>query len=290
MSSFKCVLDAKARLGECPTWSVAEQVLYWVDIDGRTLNRFDPKTGSNEAMPMPTEPGSFALRAAGGFVVAMREGIWLVDARGRLERKVAEAPYDPTFNRFNDGRADRWGRFWVGSMNERRDAPIAKLWRLDVDLSLHEMLAGITISNGLAWGPGSETMYHADTPALTVWAYDFDGPSGQMRNRRVFAQFRRDTDRPDGAAVDANGHYWTAFFRGGRVARLAPDGRVVAEYPLPCMCPTMCAFGGPDLKTLFVTSASKERPADELARLPQSGGIFALQVDVPGMPEPVFGG
>jgi sugar lactone lactonase YvrE len=288
--TFDCVLDARAGTGECPTWSIPEQALYWVDIPGKALNRFDPRTGENRVLRMPSDIGSFALRASGGFVVALRDGIWLAGRDGELERRVAEAPYDPAHHRFNDGRADRWGRFWVGGMNENRDRPSARLWRLDPDFSLHEMVDGLTVSNGLAWSPGSQTMYHSDTNALTIWAWDFDGPSGTIRNRRVFAQFSDETHRPDGGAVDSTGHYWSAFFRGGKVVRFAPDGRVVAEYPTPCACPTMCAFGGPDLRTLYVTSASRLRPAEELARFPRSGGVFAMHVDTPGMPEPYFDG
>ena len=288
-SQFQCVLDARAGIGECPTWSLADRALWWVDIVGRTLNRFDPATGAAQALPMPADIGSFGLRAAGGFVAALRDGLWLVDDRGVLQRRVATAPYDSSTHRFNDGRCDPFGRFWVGSMNERRDAASAKLWRLDADLSLHEMVDGLTISNGLGWSPDARTMYHADTPAHTVWSWRVD-PTGEIADRRVFARFEGETDRPDGAAVDRDGHYWVAFYRGAKVVRIAPDGGVVAEYPTPCVCPTACAFGGPDLRTLFVTSATHERPADEIRRYPQSGGLFAMAVDVPGRPEPLFSG
>jgi len=289
-SPFECVLDIKASLGECPTWSVDEQSLYWVDINAPSLNRFDPLTGRNIAWPMPEAIGCFALRDAGRFVAALRSGMWLVDSSGKLERKIAAAPYDPAHHRFNDGRADAQGRFWAGSMNERRDASSARLYRLDAKLALTPMISDITISNGLAWSPDSRTMYHADTPTRTISAWDFDPPTGTIANRRVFAQFSGETDRPDGAAVDREGCYWSAFYRGGKVVRLSPRGEMVAEFPLPAICPTMCAFGGQDLKTLYVTTARQRRGAEELSRLPQSGGIFAMRVDVPGMPEPKFAG
>ena len=289
-SSFECVLDIKASLGECPTWSVDEQSLYWVDINAPSLNRFDPRTGCNVAWPMPEAIGCFALREGGRFVAALRSGIWLVDRAGKLERKLAAAPYDPAHHRFNDGRADAQGRFWAGSMNERRDAGSAWLYRLDSRLTLTPMISGITISNGLAWSPDSRTLYHADTPTRTIHAWDFDPVTGNIANRRVFAQFAGESDRPDGAAVDREGCYWSAFYRGGKVVRLSPRGEMVAEFPLPAMCPTMCAFGGPDLRTLYVTTARQRRDAEELSRLPQSGGIFALRVDVPGIAEPRFAG
>ena len=178
-SPFRCVLDLKASLGECPVWSVGEQALYFVDINAPSLNRFDPESGRNTVMPMPSSIGSFCFREGGGFVVALRDGIWLADGRGELERKAANAPYDPATYRFNDGRCDRQGRFVVGSMNERRDADGAALYRLDARFALTErpsaltrsgrqplppplrerpfaltrLFGGMTISNGLAWSP-----------------------------------------------------------------------------------------------------------------------------------------
>ena len=289
-SPFRCVLDSRASLGECPLWSGAEQVLYWVDINAPSLNRFDPATGANTVMPMPESIGCFALRRQGGFVVALRGGVWLARQDGTLTRKIAAAPYDPAHHRFNDGRCDPQGRFLVGSMNERRDAPSAALYRLGADDTLTRLFGGITISNGLGFSPDGGTMYHADTPAQVIRAYDYDAAPGSPAHPRVLAQFTRDTDRPDGAAVDRDGCYWTALYHGGRVLRIAPDGRVLGEFPVPAMCPTMCAFGGRDLCTLYVTSARQLRDAAELERLPQTGGLFAMAVDVPGLPEPAFAG
>jgi sugar lactone lactonase YvrE len=247
-------------------------------------------SGRNVAMPMPESIGSFAFRRSGGFVVALRGGIWLASADGTLERKVCDPPYDPAHHRFNDGRCDPRGRFLVGSMNEKRDAPSAALMRLDPDMTLTRVLADITISNGLCWSPNGATMYHADTPKRRIDAYDYDLATGRPGNRRTLAQFAGETERPDGGAVDSECCYWSAFYRGGRVLRISPDGRVIADYPIPAMCPTMCAFGGPDLKTVFVTSARQERSDEELVRFPQSGSVFAMNVDTPGLPEPMFAG
>ena len=290
MSSFECVLDVKASLGECPLWSADEQALYWVDINAPSLNRFDPATGINAAWPMPQSIGCVALREGGGLVAALRDGFWLIEPDGTLDRRIASAPYDPEHHRFNDGRADRRGRLWAGSMNERRDQSSAALYCLDPDSTLTSMVAHVMISNGLAFSPDSRTLYHADTPTRTITAWDFDLASGAIANRRVFARFSDENDFPDGAAVDSEGCYWSAFYRGGKVVRFSPRGERLAEYPLPARCPTMCAFGGPDLKTLYVTSARQRRDAEELARLPLSGGIFAMRCDVAGLPEPRFAG
>ena len=289
-SPFTCVLDIKASLGECPVWSTAEQALYWVDINAPSLNRFDPATGRNTAMPMPEAIGCFALRRSGGFVVALRSGLWLADADGTLGRKVADAPYDQAHHRFNDGRCDSQGRFFAGSMNEKRDANSASLVRLDPDFRVTPVLGNVMISNGLAWSPDGHTMYHADTPTHAIRAFDYDVACGVPSRPRIFAQWGGETDRPDGAAVDSAGNYWSAFYRGGKVVKVSPGGRVLAEYATPALCPTMCAFGGAKLRTLYVTSARQLREADELARLPQSGGIFAIAVDTPGLPEPQFAG
>jgi sugar lactone lactonase YvrE len=289
-AAFTCVLDAKAALGECPVWSTREQVLYWVDIHGPSLNRFDPATGQNTVMPMPADIGSFALRKPAGFVVALRTGLFLAAADGTVGRRIVDAPYDPAHHRFNDGRCDPRGRFFVGTMNEARDANSGALFRLDPDGTLQHVLSDVMISNGLAWSPDGRTMYHSDTPAHIVRAFDYDTATGTPSRPRTFAQWTGETDRPDGGAVDSEGNYWTAFFRAGKVLQIAPSGQTLAEYAVPAMCPTMCAFGGPDLRTLYVTTARMNRDAAELARLPHSGGIFTLRVPVPGLPDHAFAG
>jgi sugar lactone lactonase YvrE len=287
---MRCVLDARASLGECAIWSAREARLCWVDINAPAFHRFDPVTGHDEAVQMPASIGCFALRKRGGYVAALRDGIWLLDGGGRPERRMIAAPYDTSAFRFNDGRCDPRGRLLVGTMNERKDGATAKLYRVDPDFTLHELFGGITIANGLAWSPDGRTMYHADTEVRTVRAFDYDLDTGIPSNPRVFVRWSGATERPDGAATDSVGNYWVAFYRGGKVVQVSPHGQVLAEHPLPAMCPTMPAFGGADLRTLFVTTARQERPADELARLPESGGIFSKAVNVAGLPEPRFAG
>jgi sugar lactone lactonase YvrE len=285
------VLRVEARLGECPVWSPAEGVLYWVDILAPSLNRFDPATGANTAMPIDEDIGCVARRAGGGFVAGLRSGLWLLDDGARKLRLVANPQEPGAPSRFNDGRADPWGGFWAGTFWEPRDRPGAALYRLAPDHSVVEIESGITTSNGLAFAPDRAFAYHSDTPAHTIWRYPLDPDTGAITGpRAVFREFPRGNGRPDGAAVDAEGCYWSALYEGERVVRLSPEGEEIAAYPLPARCPTMCALGGPKLTTLFVTTAREGRPAEELARLPLSGSLFAMEVEVPGLPEPEFAG
>ncbi len=278
-------------LGESPFWHPGEGALYWVDIPGRALHRWHPAAG-HRAWPLPTEPGCVAPALDGTLRLAMRDGLWRFDpARGTRER-IAAAPYDPATQRFNDGKADPQGRLWVGTYAEGGRSGTAALYRFARG-RLERMAGDASASNGLAWSPDGRTMYWSDTRAHTVRAFDFDAAEGTLAHPRVFAAFApRDPGqplaayggRPDGAAVDAEGGYWVAMFEGARLLRLAADGAVVAEVALPVRCPTMPCFGGPDLKTLYVTTARHGRPDDELAREPWAGRVLRLRVDVPGLP------
>ena len=289
--SFETALAAQARLGECPLWDTEAEVLWWVDIEAPSLNRFDPATGENRAIAMDENIGCVGLRRAGGFIAGLRSGLWLLGGNGERERHIANPQPDYRVSRFNDGRVDPWGRFWAGTIHEPRDVAAAGLWRVDADLSCIHVGWDITVSNGLAFSPDRRWMYHADTPAHVVWRYALDPETGAvLGDREVFHEFPYGNGRPDGAAVDIEGFYWSALYEGGRVVRISPAGEIVAEHPLPARCPTMCALGGEDLRTLYVTSARHGRSAAELAEWPESGNIFAMRVEVPGQPEPRFAG
>jgi sugar lactone lactonase YvrE len=288
--SFSCVLDARAKLGECPLWSADEQALYWVDIKGRTLNRFDPSKGANRAVAMPEDIACLALRKGGGFLAGMRSGLWRLDAAGALVEQMAANPEDTATSRFNDGRADPAGRFLAGTLDEPKAGGKAHLYRFD-RRGLAALAGGLLTSNGLAFSPDGRTLYHSDTPTFTVYRYRYDLTTGDLSDREIFVRLQPSDDdrgRPDGAAVDSEGCYWTALYEGGRVQRYAPTGALLSEHPVPARCPTMVAFGGADRRTLYLTTASAGRPAEELERFPESGGLFALPVAAPGLPEPLF--
>ncbi len=278
-------------LGESPFWHPEEQALYWCDIPGHQLNRYHPASNVHEQWAFETDVGSAAPVLGGGVLLALRNGLWRFDPRSGRRERVHAAPYDTNKLRFNDGKADPQGRFWVGTLHDAREHA-GHLYRLQ-GRQLEPMVEGVAVSNGLGWSPDGCTMYWSDTKAHTVWAFDFDAEDGSLSNRRVFARFplkQPDQDlaayggRPDGAAVDSEGCYWVAMFEGARLLRLSPQGEVLREVKLPVQCATMPCFGGDDLKTLFVTTAREKRPADELARQPWAGCVLQMRVEVPGLP------
>ncbi len=280
--------ETPMQLGESPLWSPGEATLYWIDIPGRAVHRLHPASGAHRQWPMPSEPGCIAL-CDGGLVVALRSGLAFLDTeRGQLS-PFLQAPYDTGTTRFNDGRCDAAGRLWVGTLYEPRSHPLGTLFCIERG-RLIDARHPVTVSNGVAFSPDARTFYHADTTAHRITAYDFDVATGTASNPRLFRQFSTDRTanydgRPDGAAVDSEGAYWCAMMEGSRVLRLAPSGEIMHEIHLPVRCPTMVAFGGDDLRTLYITTARYNRGAEELERHPLSGCLLSLRVDVAGQLE-----
>lgn len=280
------------ELGESPTWLPDERVLVWVDIPGRCLHEWRPHDGRHRHWAQDTEPGCLAPLPGGGLLLARRDGLWRFDRSNGRRELLAAPPYDPAIERFNDGKADPAGRFWMGTIYEPRHRAAGALYRWD-DGRLDRVAGDVTTSNGLAFSPDGRTMYWADTKAHVVKAFDVDSVDGSLSRGREFVRFEPKTattdlaryrGRPDGAAVDSEGAYWVAMFEGQRLLRLAPDGQLLADVPLPVRCPTMPCFGGDDLRTLFVTTSREKRPADELAAQPWAGCVLMARVDVPGLP------
>ena len=282
-------LDLRMQLGECPIWHPGENALYWIDIEGCAVHRLESMQQMHRQWPLPSQPGCIAFHADGGLVVAMRAGIALLDTNSGALTQLAAAPYDPTSTRFNDGRCDALGRLWVGTIYEPRDQPNAVLYCFDRGV-LRDSGKRATVSNGLAFSVDNRTMYHSDTKSHQIRRYAFDSCAGRLGETRVLKQFSTDKGpgyggRPDGGAIDSEGAYWCAMYEGGRLLRLSPDGDVLREIILPVRCPTMMAFGDDDLRTLYITTVSKGRPAQELADYPLSGHVLRVRVDVPGIPE-----
>jgi sugar lactone lactonase YvrE len=290
--SVELALDAKAVLGEGPRWHAAEARLYWVDIARQALHRFDPATGHNETRLFDQPVGCFAFRAgSGGLVLAMKDGLALLDDWGS-----DPVPFgDPVLSgqpdlRFNDGRTDPAGRFWVGSVNTAKSAHDAALYRFDAGGRATLMESDMLTCNGAAFNADGTRFHHADTPSHALRAYDVEPASGTLSGRHIVHQFEHGTGRPDGGSFDVEGCYWSALFDGGRVVRLAPDGRIMETVLLPVSRPTMIAFGGADGRTAFVTSARTGLDDAALVSQPLAGGVFTFRVNVPGVPEWPFAG
>lgn len=292
------VLDARAELAECPLWSVAEQCLYWIDIAGRRLHRYDPATSLDRVWWVPCEPGCIALADGGGLVAALRDGFYRFYPEQSRLHKLADAPYDTLDTRFNDGRCDASGRFWAGAMYQPRTSEQAAMYCLEqgtvcLGWGPQEGL-GVKVSNGLAFTLDGGALFQSDTPNHVIYRFGFDAATGQVGERSVFARLPGKGEeavyggRPDGAAIDMEGCYWSAQYEGGRVLRFSPDGEIIGVVHVPVLRPTMIAFGGADLRTLYITSAREGATEEELARQPQAGGIFAVRLDVAGRPEPLY--
>ena len=289
---FEALPVAPSVLGESPFWHPDEAALYWCDIPGQRLNRWHPGTAAHTQWAFDTEPGCCAPLPGGRLLLAMRDGLFTFDPATGRRQHLADPPYDPATERFNDGKADPQGRLWVGTIYEPRTPAKAALYRY-AGGTLKRMRGDAVVSNGLAFSPDGRTLYWADTPSHRVMAFDFDPVEGTLSEARTFIDFPPKQPgqdlatyggRPDGAAVDIEGAYWCAMFEGQRVLRIAPDGRVLQDLTLPVRCPTMPCFGGPDLKTLYITTAREKRPEAELAVQPLAGCVLQIRVDVPGLP------
>lgn len=291
--SAELILDARNATGESPVWNAREQALYWVDIPARKLHRWDLASATSQSWEAPEMLACIAAGEDGGWIAGMQSGLFRLDldSQGalRTERLCNVDHADPQM-RFNDGRCDRQGRFWAGTMRLDMAAGIADgvLYRYAAgDTMATALMHELIVPNGLAFSPDGSRMYLSDShPSVqTIWAFDYDIDSGIPYNRRLFVDMNQYPGRPDGAAVDAEGGYWICANDAGLIHRFTPDGRLDRSLAVPVKKPTMCAFGGPNLDTLFVTSI---RPAGDLTDQPLAGGVFALNPGVTGLEEPRF--
>lgn len=288
------IVDARNAVGESPVWVPEESALYWVDIPAGGLQRWSADTGQVATWKTPQMLACIAPHADGGWVAGMESGFFRLHPRndGSLDSEpLAHVDHSRADMRLNDGRCDRQGRFWAGSMvlNMAANAADGRLYRYSAGQRgpLDSRLSGFIVPNGLGFSPDGRTMYLSDShPQIQqIWAFDYDTETGTPSNRRVFVDMNRHEGRPDGAAVDADGCYWICANDAGLIHRFTPDGRLDRSLAVPVKKPTMCAFGGPRLDTLFVTSI---RPGDDHDPQSLAGGVFALDPGVKGLPEPRF--
>lgn len=287
-SPVELVLDIHNETGESPVWDDKASRLWWTDIPGRTLHRLDPETNLHDTFAFPGRVGSFAVRQSGGLVLAMEHGFCFYDPQTGAISTLAEPEAHLPNHRFNDGRCDRQGRFLAGSMNLARDGAAAKLWRLGGDASVTAVADDCTIANGLGFSLDGKTMYWVDGGRRQVFSFDYDTASGTPTNRRLWIDDAIAPGGPDGAAIDADGCYWSARWMGGCVVRFTPAGKVDRIIQVPVSRVTMCAFGGSDLKTLFITTATEGMTEAEHKAEPLAGGLFAVRPGVAGLPETRF--
>ena len=286
------IVDARCSVGESPVWLAAEQALYWVDIPARRLYRWRVASGQVEHWQTSEMLGCIASCGPGVWLAAMESGLFRISPGTGKEMAVqglAGVEHAAAAMRFNDGRCDRQGRFWAGTMllNMAAGVSLGAMYRYDFDSGLKRMLDGFIVPNGLAFSPDGRTMYLSDShpDVQLVWAFDYDTETGLPSNRRVFVNMKPLPGRPDGAAMDEAGCYWICGNDAGLVHRFTPQGRLDRSLAVPVKKPAMCAFGGATMDTLFVTTI---RPADiDLSDQPLAGGVFALHPGVKGLPETV---
>ena len=292
MTNAEVVHAAEAALGEGCVWSPIENLLIWVDITGKAVHRFDHATGQPVSVwRYPQSVGNAALRASGGLALGLGASVALTDRVGAIET-VIELPGEPASNRANDGAVDPAGRLFQGTMSDTDPgAPVAALHRVDADGSARRVLSDVSISNGMGWSPDGATMYYIDTLTFRVDRFDYDPDTGELEGRRPFLTFDGSTGGPDGMTVDAEGCLWVAFFGGYHVQRFSPDGERLETVVTPSAPQTTCCcFGGPDLDTLYITTARDPIAGVSTEGEPNSGALFAADVGAVGLPTNLFAG
>jgi sugar lactone lactonase YvrE len=288
-AAVELVLDARADLGEGPRWDAARQRLLWVDIMRGRVHAFTPSTGACRNVAVGQPVGALAGGRDGRLVLAVAGGFARLDLDSQKFEMQAAVEADRPQNRMNDGACDGAGRFWAGTMALDEGPGAGALYRLDPDLTVHTMLTGVSISNGLDWSLDGRRMYYVDSPTRRIDVFDFELATGSIANRRTFVEVPADAGVPDGLTVDAAGFVWLALWGGAALRRYAPDGTLERVVPLPVTHPTSCAFGGAGLDELYVTSARRPLTGEEKARQPQAGGVLRLRPGVAGRPAHLFG-
>jgi L-arabinonolactonase len=290
-SGVRVVVNRQNQLGEGPLWCPRDNVLYWLDIEGKSLCRLDPATNEIAEWATPHEFHALALRESQpGMIVTTRTGIGFFTHETGAFVKLHGPELELPDHWFNDGKCDRAGRFWAGSLDHREATASGTLYRIDTDGGRHAMETGIRASNGMAWSLDNEIMYYTDTAARSIYAYDFELESGAISNRRTLVDTSGLKGLPDGMTIDEEGYLWSAFAFGNAVYRFAPDGRLDRKVEIPATLTTSVMFGGADLSTPYITSGRHRIREDALAKYPLSGSLFALEPGVKGVPEPRFSG
>ncbi len=290
MTSVRCLADARDQLGEGPLWDASAGRLYWFDIKGRRLHWIEPATEETGVRNLDVQASAAAVRSQGGLLVASDAGLGVLDPdTGHFELRESLADGLPGY-RTNDGKIDLQGRFWWSIMDDAGGVRPGRVYRTGPDWRTVTAVESVHIANTVCCSPDGRTFYLADSAEQTLYAYEMEPRTGDLGPRQMFAHTQGEAATPDGSAVDAEGFLWNAQWGGWRVVRYAPDGAVDRTIELPVEQPTSCAFGGPDLSTLYVTSARDGLSEAALAGQPLAGGLFAIGTGVRGLPLPAFAG
>ncbi|MFN8530237.1 MAG: SMP-30/gluconolactonase/LRE family protein [Anaerolineae bacterium] len=288
----RTLINLHCDIAEGPLWDEREQILYWVDILAGHIHRFDPRDESLHTYTLGQPVGTFALREKGGMITALASGFATFDPSSGVVQPIANPEAAISGNRYNDGKACPKGYFWAGTMAYSLARHAGSLYRLKPDGSTTKIMGDVTISNGMGWSPDHKTMYYADTIPGILYAFDYEASTGDVANRRVIWNIPSDEfGSPDGLTVDAEGMLWIAFYNGSCVRRWNPNtGEVLQTIDLPTRQITSCTFGGPNLNTLYITSASEHMTPEQKAEHPLAGALFAVDLPVQGLPMFRFNG
>lgn len=277
-----CVWDLQCKLGEGPIWMAQEGAVWFVDIKLDKIHRFMPASGAMKSYDTPPNPGFIVPGRSGEFIVGLQAGLHRFDPASGRFTLLFEVEPDKPGNRLNDGAVDPLGRLWFGSMDNGEKDPTGCLYRLD-KAGPKAMDCKIPITNGPTFSPDGRILYHTETLARTIYAFDV-AENGDLSNKRVFATVEDGAGHPDGPVMDSEGCLWTGLYGGWGVRRYSPQGKLLAQVRLPCANVTKMAFAGPDLRTVFVTTAWKGLNDEQRAQQPLAGGLFRFEAEVAGLP------
>jgi len=290
MNLPKPLFEIQTNLGEGPIWDASTNQLYWVDINAGRYFKATFPDGPVESFEIGQKLGSLALRTAGGIVMAAQNGFGFFEETTQTFTLIDNFSADnhPEI-RLNDGAVDSQGRFFAGTMDMKQREPLGKLYRLNKDLTLHQLEENIYISNGMGWSLDNQTFFYIDTLSHSVAAYDYEVITGNIANKRIFIQFSN-KEYPDGMTIDSEGGFWIAFWGAAKIGHFDANGQHIEDIPVPALQPTSCCFGGPDMTTLFITSAATGLSPQQMEEMPLNGRLFMMETNVRGREAPRFGG